>query len=334
MKHWWILLVPSLALAQAKQSDTLSDIEIKFKEPERFSEARHVNTAVYEYPYRPVSLAYIKISPVVQRALHENARIQDIRTLKLTTNSRRVLINVHERSDEKGFFYIVDADGGVTRRVQMNFVEPIDPITEMYEPPKNYVEVVRQKDDPADNRRTGLISQFSLRFAQTDANWTADLLNDTKATNAVSTTIGTNLLLNWEESFRLGGTFQYESSSHRLQSGTAQYKNPSIGLLIQSPPSEWGGGPWRVGAQVRTGPLATIQVADANGRPVNLKVRITTFQLDWQYIGKNDWGEWSLGVAFQRDYPKLRRQEVLAQLDSQSRVNDQVGIFVTQGFAW
>ena len=294
-----------------------------------------MNTAVYEYPYRPVSLSFIKLSNVVQRALKPNAVIQDINSNKLFTNVRRdAIINVHERMDEKGFFYIVDADGKVTRRVHTNFLEPFDDVSLMYEPPKNYVEVTRPKDSARDDKEFGLMSQLSLRVGQTSANWTADLLNDTRATNAFATTVGTNLLLNWSESFRIGGTFQFETATHRLATSTAQYQNPSFGLLIQSPPSTWGGGPWRVGAQVRTGPFATLRVQDSGGRPTNIKLRTTSFQLDWQYIGMNGWGEWSLGLAVQRDYPKVRRQEALYTLNSESVANDQVGLFFTQGWSW
>ena len=334
MKRWAWLLFPTLALAQSTESETIKTIETRFKDPERFTEARHINTAVYEYPYRPVALSAIKITPIVQRALKPKSPIQNIKTFKLSENPKRLIVNLHERADEHGFFYLVDKNGEVTRRVQMQFVEAIDDVTVMYEPPKTYVEVVRQKDVPADDKETGYLSQFSLRVGQTSANWTADLLNDTRATTTFSTTLGANLLLDWQESFRMGATLQYESSNHRLQSSSAQYRNPSFGLIIQSPPSYWGGGPWRVGAQVRTGPFANLQIQDSNGRPTNIKIRTTTFQLDWQYIGSNGWGEWSMGLAYQRDYPKLRRQETIVRLNSQASTNDQIGLFVTQGFAW
>lgn len=329
-----ILLAPLTVLAQSKDSDTINEIGTRFKDPERFSEARHVNTAVYQYPHRPVKLAFIKVSPVVQKALKKNAPLQHLDTLTIINTDERMLVNAHELADEHGFFYLVNKNGTITRRVHQMFVEPIEVVTEMYEPPANYVAITTPKNVSPNDPDFGWIPQLGLRFGQTNAKWTADLLNDAEASSAVSTTLSANALLDWRESFRLGATFQYESSSHRFAGGSAQYKNPSFGLLIQSPPSYWGGGPWRVGAQLRMGPFATLQVPDQGGRPSNIKLRTTTLQLDWQYLSSNSWGEWSLGVAVQRDYPKIRRQENASFLESDARTNDQAGLFFTQGFAW
>lgn len=334
MKKYLPLLLSLNALAQVSDNETILDVKKRFKPIERFSEARHINTPIYEYPYRPVTLPTIRISKVVQKALKRNAPIQNIKTFKLVTNDERVLVNVHELSDEKGFFYIVEKNGDVIRRVQMQFLEPVDVVTTMYEPPKEYVEIEKPRNVSPDDPAAGLISQFALRIGQTRSNWTADLLNDTRAANGVSTTLATNLLLDWREEFRLGATLQYETSTHNYEGGAAQYKNPSFGLMIQSPPSYWGGGPWRVGAQFRTGPFATLELPNVNGRPSEVKLRTTTIQFDWQYFNKNRWGEWSIGLAFQRDYPKIRRQTNAAFLESDARTNDQVGLFVTQGFVW
>lgn len=321
-------------MAQVSDTDTILKVKERFRPIERFSEARHINTPIYEYPHRPVTLPTIRISKVVQKALKKNAPIQNINTFKLETNEERVLVNVHELADEKGFFYLVEKNGDVIRRVQMYYLEPVDVVTTMYEPPKEYIEIDKPKNISPDDPEAGLISQFALRMGQTSSKWTADLLNDAKAANSISTTLSTNLMLNWREEFRLGATLQYETSTHSYEGGTAQYKNPSFGFMIQSPPSYWGGGPWRVGAQFRTGPFATLQLPNLNGRPSDVKLRTTTIQLDWQYYNKNRWGEWSLGIAAQRDYPKIRRQTNAAFLESDARTNDQIGLFVTQGFVW
>lgn len=331
MKRLLIILAPSLAWAQ---STTLQEVEKRFPPIERFSEARHVNTAIYEYPNRPVSLSYIQTSPIVQKALHPDAPIQRLEDFKYTSNNQRILVNVHERPDEKGFFYIVEKDGAIRRRVHLQFAEPIDQVTAMYEPPANYVEVTKPKNLNPDDPKTGYLSQLFLRLGQTNSQWTADLLEDNTAAQSIATTVGTNLMFAWSESFRLGATAQYEASSHRFAGGTASYKNPSLGLVIQTPPSYWGGGPWRFGAQLRTGPFGVLQLPDNNGRPSTVKIRTTTLQLDWQYESTNSWGEWSVGVAFQRDYPKLRRQENAARLDSSAGTNDQIGLFISQGFMW
>lgn len=331
-----LAFVPVLAWAQKEGDgdlDITRDIENRFQEAPTYTEPRHVNTAVYEYPHRPVSLKRIKITPIVQKALRRKALVQIIKSGDVQISEKPILINVHELADEHGFFYIVEKDGRVYRRVHDAYVVDIQQVTEMVAPPKAYSEAEHKEVAPEFDRKLGIVPELGLRFGQANNKWTADLLNRPKSANSYTTNFIGNLMLDWEEKFRLGATFQYETATVSVPGGTANYKNPSFGLVFQSPKSDWGGGPWRVGAQVRTGPFATLTIPNGN-RDDEVKLRTTVIQFDWMYVGNNRWGDWNLGIAVQRDYPKIRNQRTASYLESDARTNDQVGVFFIQGLKW
>jgi len=56
--------------------------------------------------------------------------------------------------------------------------------------------------------------------------------------------------------------------------------------------------------------------------------------LGWEGVFNNRFGEWSWGVAWQRDWPKLRSQDETVSKTPSESTNDLIGLHFTQGFVW
>lgn len=322
-----LVLWPLCAFADAD----LTAVERKFTTPPRYGDAPPTTALRHEPPQKLVSFDDILTSPVVQKALRSRATVQDIASGKTEATLRDALVEVHTLTDEHEFFYLVDSDGKTTRRVAAKFVTEIAAVSEMYEPPRQFTPVVSLRNVSPHDRPFARVVDVSMAAGQTNAGWTGDLLESKRARRAYFTRPGVSVMGDWPTSLRLGATFQYEASAHRTAWGTANYQNPSIGVVAKTRRLETFAS--RFGLQFRWGPAAKLEVPSAAGVS-SVDLRVSSLQLSWERTDVNRFGEWAWGILWQREWVKLREQKQYTSLAPRSRTNDQLGLFIAQGFPW
>ncbi len=306
-------------------------VERKFTSPPRYGDAPLTPGLRHEPPRKLVSFDEILASPVVQKALRIRAGVQDLATGVTVATTRDAIVDVHTLTDEHEFFYLVDRDGKTTRRVAAKFVMDIAVDTEMYEPPPRFTPIVSLRNVSPNDRPFARVVDVSLAAGQTNAGWTGDLLESKRARRAYFTRPGVSVMGDWPRALRLGATFQYEASAHRTAWGTANYQNPSLGVVAKTRRFETFAS--RFGLQFRWGPAAKLEVPSAAGVS-SVDLRISSLQLSWERTAVNSLGEWAWGLLWQREWVKLRDQTQYTSLAPRSRTNDQLGLFISQGLPW
>jgi hypothetical protein len=312
--------------------DTLRRIDERFKEPLRFGTPPREHFPRYKYPTQYVPLESILQSPLQMKAVEAKSPVQDIRTDLIETLPQKAFVNVHTLPDEHGFFYIQEKDGTVRRRIHTTHAKPINLVTEMYEPPRQYSAITKPLNENPYDPKVSWLPELGLTMGLTQSNWTADLLDAPGARSALFTRFGLNALLDWKEQYQLGGTFQYEMSAHDTPFGTANYRSPSFGVVAKTKKIETGV-PWRLGSQLRLAPLSNLQVPRAGGTST-AKIRSYVWQLSWESPHRNRYGDWAWGVSVQREWSKVTQQTERVSLDAKNQTNDQIGFFFSQGFTW
>ncbi len=306
-------------------------IEQKFAKPPRFGFPVQTPAMRHPPPRPPVPLEDILASPVVQKALRPGALVQVIASGDTTAIEHDAIVNVHALADEHEFFYLVDPDGRHTRRVEAEFVVDIAADIAMYEPPREYTPITSLRNISPHDRPYLRVVEVSLAAGQTNAGWTADLLEADQARSTMFTRPGVSLMGDWPEHLRLGATFQYEASSHRTSQGSANYQNPTIGVLAKTKRYDFWSS--RLGLQLRWGPAAKLQVPGP-GVSSSVELRTSTLQLSWERTEQNSLGEWAWGLLWQREWVKIRSQTQYTRLAPRGRTNDQLGLFISQGLPW
>ena len=327
-----LLLLSGLSFAQEPDGKLLKSVEDRFLPPPRFGEEPTVKP--FRLPVPPETTMYdIQRSPILQKALVRKGNIQDLQTGKADSIYERMLVHVHARPDDLGFFYILNKENKITHRVHMKYVEDIRPDIAMYEEPRHYSAITEHKNISPYDRELIWRPEFSMSVGRTSADWTSDILNDTQARHSTGYKLGASWLADFPGKFQLGAIFQFEGATHRLRYGDASYRNYSIGVVMKSRNFEWGGPPWRIYGQVLTGPIGVLAVRVAQNRE-DIPMRTTSAVIGWEQPHQNALGEWSWGLSWQRDWPKLRDQVEFLTQDSSSSTNDIVGFNFTQGFMW
>jgi hypothetical protein len=327
-----LVFLCGLSFGQEPDAKLLKTVEDRFQPPPRFG------TEVSEQPLRlpppPVtSMNDIQRSPVVQKVLLPTSIIQELGTGIGATAEDRMFVNVHARPDDLGFFYLLSKENKITHRVHMRYVVDVRPDLALYEEPRHFSAITELKNvSPYD---LGLVwrPEFSMLVGRTSADWTSDILNDTQARHSTGYKLGASWLADFPGKFQLGAIFQFEGATHRLRFGDASYRNYSIGVVAKTRTFDWAGPPWRIFVQVLTGPIGVLAVRVAQTRE-DIPMRTTSTVLGWEQPHRNALGEWSWGISWQRDWPKLRDQVEFVTQDSSSSTNDIVGLNLTQGFMW
>lgn len=327
-----LLLLSGLNFAQEPDAKLLKSVEDRFLPPPRFGEEPSVKPFRLTVP-AVTTMNDIQRSPVLQKVLKFRGNIQDLRTEKASSIYERMLVNVHALPDDLGFFYILNKENKLTHRVHMKYVEDVRPDVAMYEEPRHFSAITEHKNVSPYDRDLIWRPEFSMLVGRTSADWTSDILNDTQARHSTGYKLGASWLADFPGKFQLGAIFQFEGATHRLRFGDASYRNYSIGVVMKSRNFDWAGPPWRVFAQVLTGPIGVLAVRVAQTRE-DIPMRTTSAVLGWEQPHQNAFGEWSWGISWQRDWPKLRDQVVFLTQDSSSSTNDIVGLNLTQGFTW
>lgn len=328
----FLILLSSLAFAQEPDCKLLESVERKFQLPPRFGDEPTVKPFRLHIP-PVITMDDIKQSPMVQKAVRRKGSIQNLTTADSQLIYERMLINVHSRTDDHGFFYIVNKDGSINKRIHMDFTESVLPEIAMYEEPRRYTPVIEHKNISPYDRELIWRPEFSFSLGRTSSDWTADILSDTQAARSTGYKVGARWLADFPGKFQVGGSFQFEGAQHNLRFGEASYRNYSIGLVMKTRNVDWGGFPWRVYGEFLTGPIGVLSVSTAGNRK-DIPIRTTSTVLGWERPDKNALGDWAWGLSWQRDWPKLRDQSNFVAQDSSSSTNDVVALHLTQGFAW
>jgi len=323
-----------LSSAFAQQPDTrlLKDVDSRFQPPPRFGEEPSVKPFRLTIP--PTTTMYdIQRSPIIQKALVRRGGIQDIVSGEVKSVSGRMIVNVHAQTDDDGFFYIVEKDKKITRRVHMQYAKDVRADVAMYEEPRHYTPIIEHKNVSPYDRDLLWKPEFSFSLGRTSSDWTADILNDQLAARSTGYKVGARWLADFPGKFQIGGTLQFEGAQHHLKEGAASYRNYSIGVVMKTRNVDWGGFPWRVYGEFLTGPIGVISVSIPGNRK-DIPIRTTSTTLGWERPDKNVIGEWAWGISWQRDWPRLRDQSNFVTQDSSSSTNDAVALHFTQGIAW
>ncbi len=333
-----LLLSLSLsAFAQSTEDQTelkiLEQLESRFREPPRFGLAPTVKPARGNFPEPRTSREAILASPLVQKALRQPAQIEELKSGDFTITKRAVLLQVHALTDSEGFHYVRNASGELTHRVSAAFLEDVKPITAMAEEPLSYSPISERKNispfDAAFDQRL----ELGLSYGVASANWTSDVLRDTAARSASGYQIGARWLAEFRQRFLLGFTANLEQWSYRSSSAEVGYQNVGVGVIAKSRQFEAGGFPWRVFVEGRLSPFGTLSLR-APGLDTDLALRTASLVLGWERSLQNRFGPWSWGVAWQRDWPRLRTRDELVAQKTSVQNNDFFALHVTQGLAW
>lgn len=323
------LAISTTVLAQS----VLREVEKKFTPPPRFDQGAVYKPVKYQHRKQPLMLDEILASPVIQKALIKGGNIQEIQTGSVQGITQRMYVNVHQKSDEHGFFYIVDKSGNVSKRVHLKHTVSIEAEVEMYEPPRLFTEVLERKNVSPYDHNFLWRPEFLLNLNRGQSYWTADILDEARATGSSGYQLGGRFMMDMSSRFQIGLSVFFESSNHTFDGGSASYKNLSFGILGKTPQIEWGGFPWRLFIDGRFGPTGTLQVTRGSSQD-ELETRSTILQLGWERIHQNRWGEFLWGFSFQRDWPKLRNQKNYIAQDSTDATNDLFGLHIAQGLPW
>lgn len=330
-----ILFFSLVAVSFATEPDSklLQNVEDKFLPPPSFGEP-----PVYKEPRRPLpvqgaTMKMIASSPLIQKSIPRLAQLIDLKTNDVKVLDRNIIVEVHELTDEHDYCYVVNREKKITHRVASRMVFPINHELVMYEEPRSFNEVKQRKNISPYDKELNWHPEILLSAGLTNSVWTSDVVDDTRARTGTGYLIGGRYMANLGGKFQLGAVIQLENSQHTIENGEARYRNYSFGVAAKSPNLEWGGFPWRVLGEFRIGPVGQLVVQTSQFRE-ELLLRTTTTVIGWERVFTNRLGEWSWGLAWQRDWPKLRNQDLLVSKTPSESTNDLIGLHFTQGFAW
>ncbi len=328
----WAALWPFFALAQTTDTD-LRALDRRFH-PHPYIEPSARPPRHAAPPGAPVSYANILASPLNQRVIVKGATLVD-NAGGTTLAPKDTIVEVHDLPDERGYFYLPGKEGGTFRaRVHGSSLFTLADVTEMYEPPRQYSAITEAREHTPYDRHPGWRAEALFGQGRTRHRWTADAL-DRGLEDTFATRLGASALFDWQGRFQLGPTFQYETAAFEGSALKANYHNPSFGLAVKSGLLGERTVLSRVGAQFRTGPFARLDVkaAPGEGLPARVPLNVTSLLLSWENVRSNRVGDWSWGLSWQREWVSLRRQEGSVALRDANSTNDQMSVFVTQGFA-
>lgn len=330
-----ILFLSLIAASFATEPDSqlLQKVEDKFLPPPQFGEAPIYKEARRPLPVQGATMAMIAKSPLIQKSIPRLSQLTDLKTKEIKVLERNIIVEVHELTDAQDNCYIVNKEKKITHRVASRMVFPINHELVMYEEPRSFHEVKERKNISPYDKELRWFPEVMLSVGLTNSVWTSDIVNDTSARTGTGYQIGGRYMANLGGKFQLGAVVQLENSQHTIENGEARYRNYSFGVAAKSPNLDWGGFPWRVIGEFRIGPVGQLVLQTSQYRE-EILLRTTTTVLGWERVFNNRFGEWSWGVAWQRDWPKLRSQDETVSKTPSESTNDLIGLHFTQGFVW
>lgn len=321
------------AFATGPDSKLLKNVEDKFLPPPSFGEPPIFKEPRHPLPTQGATLEMIAKSPLIQKSIPQFSQLIDLETNDVIILDRNIIVEVHELTDAHDFSYIVNKQNKITHRVASRMVFSIRPELVMYEEPRSFNEIKQRKNISPFDKELTWYPEAMLSVGLTNSVWTSDIVNDTSARTGTGYLIGGRYMANLGDKFQLGAVVQLENSQHTIENGEARYRNYSFGVAAKSPKLDWGGFPWRMTGEFRIGPVGQLVVQTSQFRE-ELLLRTTTTVLGWERVFNNRLGEWSWGLSWQRDWPKLRSQDVLVSKTPSESTNDLIGLHFTQGFVW
>lgn len=327
------LLILGQVMAQAPDSKLLRDVESRFGKPPVYGNEPVIKERRYQLPQYPITREQIEASPVIQKALPKDAQLIELATGKVTVNDRVRIIDVHAQTDSFDFCYIRNKAGNLVYRVKSSEVVNIAADVAMYEEPRSFVEVKERKNISPFDRDLTWQPELLASFGFGSADWTRDVVNDAKARQASGYNFGARWMGRFADRLQLGPVVQLETWNQSLENGSVNYRNVSLGVTAKSPDLKWGGFSSRLMAELRVGAFGVLAVSTNSARE-EFGVRTTSAVVGWERVFKNGLGEWSWGLSWQRDWPRLRRQTIEVSKTSSQETNDLVALHFSQGFTW
>jgi hypothetical protein len=323
----------SSVLADEPNLKLIKSVEDKFLPPPAFGEPPKYLEPRRPLPVQGATMEMIANSPLHQKSIPRLAQLIDVKTNEVNILSRNAIVEVHELIDAQNFCYIVNKDKQITHRVQANQVFSINYDVAMYEEPRIFDEIKQRRNISPHDRDLQWYPEVMLSMGLTNSVWTSDIVNDTSARSGTGYLIGGRYMANIGDKFELGAVAQIENTQHTFEMGVARYRNYSFGLAGKSSILEWGGFAWRLIGEFRIGPTGQLVIQTPQFRE-EVSLRTTTTVLGWERVFKNRFGNWTWGISWQRDWPKLRSQNVEVSKSPSESTNDLIGLNFTQGFVW
>ncbi|MBY0517989.1 MAG: hypothetical protein K2P81_13855, partial [Bacteriovoracaceae bacterium] len=236
----WILLLTQ-AIAQNPDSQLIKKVEEKFGDPPRYGSEARENKPRYPLPDQGPEMEEILSSPIIQKTVVKGGSIYDLKEEKSYGASSSMIIDVHQKTDHYGYFYIVGFSGEITKRIHMRHALDIKADIEMYEAPKTYSEVKERKNvSPFDKDFTHR-PEATVAYGLSSSPWIADILDDSKANQGQGYRLGGRWLVDLAGKFQLGGVVNFEASNYLMRTGSARYRNISFGVAGKTNTLDWGG---------------------------------------------------------------------------------------------
>jgi hypothetical protein len=319
-------------LAQEKNDSFILEIEKKFYKPTKNLEDNEIKPSDIKLP-SITTMEEIENSRIVQKAIKLKKSIQRMSDKEVFALTEPMTVNVHELADNADYFYIVDKNKKITHRVHAKDVIDIKPDIELYEPPRFYTKITKPKNVSPYDKDLSWFGELSGGVTLNSSQWIADLLDDPEAQNGAGFQLRLQGLADMGDQFRLGISTTLENNQYSGSTSKIQTQNLSVGVIGKTKPLEFTGFPSRFLAEVRYSLMGNITQRQTNTEE-SFQFRSTTLMLGWEKLHFNSWGEWSWGVAFQRDWPKLVNQDVFVNMETNNPTNDSFIINFTQGIAW
>lgn len=334
---WWILLFAAIpTFAQELDLSAIRALEEKLpsEAPDGHQEStfRHARDGRrLRPPMKVVLMEEIKASETELGSVLRGVPLVRLSDNQVLTLSKPIYLRYYKRQDEFGYKYLINKDGTTTFKVLNDYVEPIRDELVLYEPPLKYTPAPLVINKTEWDRKLALSPEVSLYIGMTQADYMADLFNDSEARSGSTNQYGVHLFADWNLPLKVGLVVHYEKSSFNLTNGNATYSAISFGPQLKTRDFEVAAIPLRFQTQMRVSPLAKVTAETQNG-PIDFKFNSVDLLSSLERPIKNGWGEFVLGVFFQAQWLNIKDQPEIVSLEASNAINKSFGINFSQVF--
>jgi hypothetical protein len=304
----------------------------KYERGEARDFVQRVHQPKYLHPNQPVSFETIQQSGTIRAVVNPGAtfvRVSDNRALKST----EVLEGKFYRlPDELGFKYLIGKNEKVEYKIRESEIVEVEPDYVLYEPPNRYTpaEVIIQKV-PYD-RGLALVPELSVYTGYSQGNYMRDLFNDKAARYGTTAQVALHAFGNWNYLLRPGAVLNYERTLYGLSGGgQVTYSSLSFGPQFRSKDLHLNEFSFRIQGQFRFSPFARLQ-GETTGGAASFKFYSSDVLFSVEHPIKNPWGEFAIGLFYQRQWLSIRSQQEIVSVRPSNRTNDSLGLALTQVF--
>lgn len=274
-------------------------------------------------------------SPLFKGYINKDAVLYNLITRKQEVLTKNSFVKAYSLLDDEGYYYLQNENGTVTYKVRESDLAQISLISNMYEPPKKFVPVIKEKKEfNLKDKSLSISPIFNYHTGRTRPTFLRDLTNDSTHTGTISrfelktmgnfnfpVNIGLSLLYT-DIKANIGATGEKYNLNSLAIGPTISITNIMEDLIdinfIASVHSS-------IFSQLRETRLT--QTLDYTLTQTMILLGVEK-QIDL-FIGKA-----MLGANFQRQWSKASSDEFNADVNSQNNHDDSYALSLGWGFDW